>query len=375
MRILLLSTYLPDRIQSIEKFTQVLENGLKKFGHEVRTIRPKPIMAKIKPTSTGIGKWLGYIDKFIFFPKILQKSLSWADIVHICDHSSAPYIQYLHNFPHVVTCNDMLAIRSALGEIKENPTRWTGKQLQRMILNGLNKSQRVVCISEQTKSDLMRISCLNPDRVSRIYMGLNYPYAPMRESIREKKLKELNLDLDTQFLLHVGSNVWYKNRFGVISIFKNLIRYDNAKKLFLVMVGRSLTTEIKEFMITHNLNYKVRELIDIENESLRALYSSATALLFPSLQEGFGWPLIEAQACGCPVFTSERPPMTEICGTTGIYLDPENHKKAAEIISKSLSILDRLKSKSLENANKFTEEAMITAYIQIYQEVLSQKQK
>ncbi|MEM9540461.1 MAG: glycosyltransferase family 4 protein, partial [Cyanobacteria bacterium P01_E01_bin.42] len=175
----------------MEKFTQVLEHGLKKFGHDVRIIRPEPITAKIKPTSTGIGKWLGYIDKFIFFPKILQKSLSWADLVHICDHSSAPYVRYLQNFPHVVTCNDMLAIRSALGEIKENPTRWTGKQLQRMILKGLNQSQRVVCISDRTKSDLMRISCLNPDRVSRVYMGLNYPYTPMGEIIRKKKLKKL----------------------------------------------------------------------------------------------------------------------------------------------------------------------------------------
>lgn len=375
MKILLISTYIPDRIQSMEKFTKVLEIGLKKFGHEVRTIRPEPITAKIKPTATGIGKWLGYIDKFIFFPKILQKSLSWADIVHICDHSSAPYTQYLQKFPHVVTCNDMLAIRSALGEIKENPTRWTGKQLQRMILNGLNKSQRVVCISEQTKSDLMRISCLNPERVSRIYMGLNYPYRPMTRAMQEKKLKELNLNLDTQFILHVGSNAWYKNRFGVISIFKNLIQYDNAKKLLLVMVGRSLTTEMTEFIKTYHLTHKVRELIDIDNESLRSLYSSATALLFPSLQEGFGWPIIEAQACGCPVFTSKRPPMTEICGSTGIYLDPENHKTAGEIISKSLSRLDRLKSKSLENAKKFTDEAMITAYIQIYKEVLSKRQK
>ncbi|MEM9542668.1 MAG: glycosyltransferase, partial [Cyanobacteria bacterium P01_E01_bin.42] len=159
----------------------------------------------------------------------------------------------------------------------------------------------------------------------------------------------------------------------VISIFKNLIEYDNAKKILLVMVGRSLTVEMQEFIKTHHLTHKIRELIDVENENLRALYSSATALLFPSLQEGFGWPIIEAQACGCPVFTSERPPMTEICGTTGIYVDPENHEQAAEIISNSLSILDLLKSKSLENAKKFTEEAMITSYIQIYKKVLYQK--
>ncbi|MGK7928200.1 MAG: glycosyltransferase family 4 protein [Spirulina sp.] len=371
MKILVLATYLPDKSQSMERFATALEIGLKQFGHEVRIIRPEPIIAKIKPTATGIGKWLGYIDKFILFPQALKKSLSWADIVHICDHSSAPYTPYLQNVPHVITCHDLLAIRSALGEIKENQTKWTGRKLQKMILNGLNKSQRVVCVSDKTKADLMRITHLNPKRVSRIYMGLNYPYTPMEKSMREGKLKALNLDPERKFILHIGSNAWYKNRLGVLSIFKNLVQYENAESLLLVMAGQSFNEEMRKFIQTHNLEEKVIELIDIDNESLRALYSSATALLFPSLQEGFGWPIIEAQSCGCPVFTSERPPMTEVCGTAGIYIDPENQQEAAEIISKSLSKLDSLKTQSLEHAKQFTQEAMIASYIQVYQDSLN----
>ena len=79
---------------------------------------------------------------------------------------------------------------------------------------------------------------------------------------------------------------------------------------------------------------QVRELVSVQNEDLRALYSTATALLFPSFQEGFGWPIIEAQACGCPVITSNRTPMTEVGENAAIYINPDSPEEAAREIAK-----------------------------------------
>ncbi|MFW6296727.1 MAG: glycosyltransferase family 4 protein [Halothece sp.] len=371
MKILLVSNYLFDNQQSMQRFAQMLETGLTQFGHEVRLLRPKPVLGRLKPSSQGLGKWLGYLDKFILFPPALKKAIAWADIVHICDHSNAFYTKYLQNVPHLVTCNDLLAIRSALGEIEENQTKWTGRQLQRMVLNGLNKAERVACISEQTRQELLRLSDLHPQDVSRIYMGLNYPYKPMDETEAKKRLTALSVPLNVPFILHVGANHWYKNRIGVLKIFHSVLEKHSDENLYLVMAGSPFTGTMRNYIKNHNLTNKVIELIGVPNEDLQALYSTAKALLFPSLQEGFGWPIIEAQACGCPVFTSNRPPMTEVGGDAAIYIDPELPKDAANQIIDSFPKLDSLKEVSLANAEKFKLETMISKYLNEYDKVIT----
>ena len=375
MKILLLANYLPDDIQSMQRFATMLETGLPQFGHQVRVIRPQPGLGRFKPSPTGVGKWLGYIDKFILFPKKLRQEISWADVVHICDHSNAVYTKYLQNVPHVVTCNDLLAIRSALGEIPENQTRWTGRQLQKMILNGLNQAQRVACISEQTRQDLLRLSSLKVSAISLIYMGLNYVYTPMRKTEAQQYLDNLGIPNNSRFILHVGGNAWYKNRIGVLSIFYYLTQKQLQPYCYLIMVGQSFTSEMRQYIKTHDLRQKVIELVGVDNEDLRALYSSATALLFPSLQEGFGWPIIEAQACGCPVITSNRPPMTEVGGEAAIYIEPNLPEKAAETIAGCLPILESFKQKGILNAQYFNPEKMIFSYIQLYQDIIFDSKK
>jgi len=375
MKILLLANYLPDNIQSMQRFASMLETGLSQFDHQVRVIRPQPSIDRIKSLPKNVGKWLGYIDKFIFFPKKLRQEISWADVVHICDHSNAVYTKYLQNVPHVVTCHDLLAIRSAFGEIPENQTRWTGRQLQKMILNGLNQAQRVACVSEQTRQDLLRLSSLKVSAISRIYMGLNYPYTPMKKTEAQQHLDNLGIPNNSKFILHVGGNAWYKNRIGVLSIFYSLLQKNKKTEYYLVMVGQPFTIEMRQFIKTYNLSQKVIELVRVDNEDLRALYSSATALLFPSLQEGFGWPIIEAQACCCPVITSKRPPMTEVGGEAAIYINPTNPEEAAEIIARCLPILESLRKKGILNVQRFTIQQMISSYIQLYQDAIRNKKK
>jgi glycosyltransferase involved in cell wall biosynthesis len=321
MKILLIGNYVYSYQESMQRFASVLQEGLTAAGHKVRLIRPTPYFGRLRPSPTGVGKWLGYIDRLVIFPSVLVRVLKWPDIVHICDHANAVYVKYLRRCPHVVTCHDMLAIRSAFGEIPQNPTRWTGRKLQRMILKGLNRARRVICVSESTKADLLRISHLNCAQVGVIYNGLNYPYRPMEERERRTTLKALALD-GNPFLLHVGGDQWYKNRPGVLRIFSHLLQFPGISELKLVMVGKPWSAEMRRFVSEQGLGGKVVELVNVSNEDLRALYSSAMALVFPSLYEGFGWPILEAQACGCPVFTSNRPPMTEVGNDTAIYLDP-----------------------------------------------------
>ena len=393
MNILLIANYVNDGQQSMQRFADMLELGLKQAGHTVRVVRPQPVFGRLKPSATGLGKWLGYIDKFLLFPLGLRRAIAWADVVHICDHSNAFYASYLQQVPHVITCNDLLAIRSALGEIPENPTRWSGRQLQQLILKGLNSAQRVVCISERTRQDLLRISALPPEAATRVYMGLNYPYAPMTITTARHQVTQLGVPAGARYLIHVGGNHWYKNRLGVVQIFQALrsrlaqssdgtdgTNATDASELdkeldnlYLVMAGQPLPDHIQAWIDAHDLRHWVIEAHNVSNEDLRALYSAATALLFPSLQEGFGWPIIEAQACGCPAFTSNRAPMTEVGGTAAIYLEPEDIEASAARVAEALPHLSERTHASLANAQQFTPEAMIAAYVREYQQVIAER--
>ncbi len=371
MKILLIGNYQPDAITSMDKFLEVLATNLPQFGHQVKILRPKPKLGSLQPMIKPLRKWLGYIDKLVFFPSQLKQALSWADIVHICDHGNAVYTQYLQNIPHLVTCHDLLAIRSGLKEFSEYKTGWTGKKLQQMIINGLNQAHSVICVSQNTRNDLLRLCSIQPEAVSLIYQGLNYPYSPMKFYQAKLHLEHLEVPQNSHYLLHVGANHWYKNRLGVLKIFKNLLPLYTSSNLHLILVGQPLTSEMRQFIQNYHLSQNIIERVNINSEDLRALYSSATALLFPSLQEGFGWPIIEAQACGCPVFTSNRPPMNEIGGQAALYIDPTDPQQAAHTISLNLHKQEEMRDKGLINSQNFQTEIMIKKYIKVYQNLIS----
>lgn len=373
MNILLIGNYENDEQESMQRFADFMARGLTCAGHEVRTLRPGVFVGQLCPSAKGFGKWLGYVDKFGVFPRALRSSICWADVVHICDHSNSFYTRYMKNAPHVVSCHDLMAIRSALGEIPENRTGWTGRQLQRMIVSGLTAAQHVVCVSEATRRDLLRITGLPKDRVSRVYNSLNYPYSPMDQNEALARTRKFSLDFGQSFLLNVGGNQWYKNRLGVLQIFRHLRKLAPERNLKLIMVGKPWTEAMRGFVIEHGMTDVAFELTGVSNEDLRALYSTATMLLFPSLQEGFGWPIIEAQACGCPVLTSNRPPMDEVGGKAVIYVDPEDPESAALAARCALEKIPSMRGPSLLNAKRFNSSITIAAYLSIYDRVCSER--
>lgn len=168
------------------------------------------------------------------------------------------------------------------------------------------------------------------------------------------------------FLLHVGGNSWYKNKASLLRIFARMVRLDDSRTSNLVLAGAALPENLARLARELGVHDRVREAINVTNEQLCALYSAAQGLIFPSLAEGFGWPIIEAQACGCPVFTSNSKPMNEVGGDGAVYFDLEDESGAAEIISQALGNRASWIQLGHRNAMKYSADSMIQGYDRVY---------
>ena len=377
MKVLLVGNYAPDKQESMQRFSAMLETELRALGHDVRTVRPLPRFNRRGAGAAGVAKWLGYADKFLWFPALLKRAARHADIVHICDHSNAPYAKYCGQTPHLVTCHDVLAIVSALGLVPQNPTGATGKLLQRFILRGLNRAQFVACDSEKTREQLLEVSTLAPAQLDKVLVGFNYPYSPMPALQSAPLLRALLPQIAGEagaikpYILHVGGNQWYKNRQGVLKIYGELRELMGEQTPALVMAGKAFTGAMNALVEQLNLN-DVHAVCDVSNEQLRALYSRAQLLVFPSLAEGFGWPIIEAQACGCRVLTTGAAPMNEVGGDAAFYADAHDKTEFARVIKSLLeqNSTERAASveRSLNNIERFDPRVMAQRYAQIYRE-------
>jgi glycosyltransferase involved in cell wall biosynthesis len=356
----------------MQRFALLMERELNALGHSVKLLQPKPWLGKLLPVNRGLGKWLGYVDKFLLFPITLKRTAKNYDVVHLCDHSNAMYIRHLRTgrsaIPHVVTCHDVLAIRSALGEIPQNQVSRTGKLFQRWIFDGLKAAQLIVCDSEATRTELLRLTLRPPSSSTVVYLSLNYPYSPMPRAEAVERLDKCGFDARAPFFLHVGGAQWYKNRLGLLQIFNSLRQQAAGAKPRLLMVGKPLSDSLLEYIAGNALENAVEHLTDVSNEDLAAAYSIAEGLIFPSLQEGFGWPVLEAQACGCPVFTTGRPPMSEIGAGSAVYFEPEDAAAAAKIIAHALESRDSIRQRGSVNVLRFSVEQMIEGYTRAYEQ-------
>ena len=206
--------------------------------------------------------------------------------------------------------------------------------------------------------------------------GLAWPRPSYSSGLTSPGLRraELTTTLSAPFLFGIGGAQWYKNRSGLFHIFGELAQRSITAPV-LLYVGPSLDREQNELVARYKLGDRFVHAPNLTNEELRAAYSLAEGLIFPSWEEGFGWPIAEAQACGCPVFTSNRAPMTEVGGEAAVYFDPNAPVEAAALIARSLESTAPLRAAGLSHASRWNCEHMLDAYTRLYSDLLSRREK
>lgn len=371
MKVLLVGNYEFDGSTSMKVWSDALLRELLQRGIDAEVISPMPVFGRIRPSSGGLGKWLGYIDRFVIFPRSLRAAAAQADVVHICDHGSAMYVLNLRDKPTIVTCHDMLAVRGALGEVPDCPASFFGRRLQRWITKGMRRATRVACVSRFTLSDARRILG-QYENLSIVLNGLNYPFQQLDSNETDRRLAGV-VDVKAPFVLHVGSNLARKNREGVQRIFAKAAKDVDLR---LVFAGAILNEDLAQLARELHIEERIIEVARPDVRVLEALYNRALALLFPSRYEGFGWPPVEAQACGCPVVGSDIPPLVEVLGDSAALRPINDEERMAGDITRLL--LDRvyhekMKQRGLENVrSRFQTSRMMSEYVSLYREVACQ---
>lgn len=374
--------------QSMPRFARMLEQAYLARGHQVQMWSPQPKIYALIPRGR-LSKWAGYIDQYLLFPLWVRKQVKQqpADTLYIfCDQALGPWVPLVKHKPHVVHVHDLLALRSALGGVPENPTAWSGRLYQRYIRQGFKQAEHFISISNKTREDLHRFGEVNAATSEVVYNGLNYPYTPLPPNEAIQLLISAGQPAKPEgMLLHLGGNQWYKNLAGVIQLYIEYAK-NEAKPLPLWCVTPTPNKKIQLLLNQVPPQGQILFVQGIDNQALQAAYSLARVFIFPSLAEGFGWPIIEAQACGCPVLTTDAAPMNEISGSAASYIPVLKTSDDAQIwaingATKLKSLLavpekqrKKLVNEGIENVARFNADDAIEGYLNIYKQVLALSQ-
>lgn len=365
---------------SMPRFANYLSKGMKGLGHNVQVLRPQPFLYKI-PIG-GIGKkWLGYLDQYVIFSLQLFFKTRFTDrtkLYVLSDQALGLWAPLISGKAHVVHCHDFLALKSAKGEISINPVGFTGRLYQRLILKGFSKAKNFISVSKNTKSELEHILPKKPEISAYVYNGLNELFkVGNQERSRENLGKRIDRSLEKGYILHVGGNQFYKNRIGVIAIY-DAWRDSSQKKLPLVLIGTPPTPTVLKHYKASKYSSDIIFCSGLEDEMVKNAYQGASVFLFPSLAEGFGWPIAEAMACGCPVITTNEAPMNEVGGTAASYIENTGNfetmatwaKNASEKLELITSLdkkdLDPIREKGLEHVKNFDSQKTILELNKLY---------
>ena len=191
---------------------------------------------------------------------------------------------------------------------------------------------------------------------------------------KTKQLSNLDFDLSfdvskTQYLLHVGSSAWYKNRSAVFKSFLNAKNHSYGKKLKLVLVGPAPQPDEINAELCVSLKKYSTDVICLENISratLNHLYLNAQLLLFPSFIEGFGWPPLEAAKMDCSVITAKTGAIHDLMGDNARYVDPVNQESINKAVTDELEGASTKQLKVSLPSNQQCREN----YFQLYRELL-----
>lgn len=237
-------------------------------------------------------------------------------------------------------------------------------------------ADRVVAISEQTKQDLITYYHTPAEKIDVVYQSCDSSFAETHTAA-DIAAMVARYQLPSQYFLYVGSLIERKNLLGIVTAMNTL---KGALDIPLVVLGSGsgYKKKVKSYLEANGLTSQViflNEKVRLRNEELPLLYQGAVALIYPSLFEGFGIPILEALWSRTPVITSHGSCFAETAGNAALYvnpLDPATIASAMKEVAGNSQLVAEMREKGWQHAQQFTPEKCAAAMMEVYKKINNQ---
>jgi glycosyltransferase involved in cell wall biosynthesis len=332
------------------------------------------VQTKMSPTNAASASGRRSMgDLWAFSKKVMKFNL---DIFYF--PAVYTYFPILNRAKKIVTIHDMIADRHPN---KVFPSRklmlfWKIKQYI-----AVKQAQLLLTVSEYSKKRIIEYYNIHNSHVQVISEGPSsvFTVIPWNQEMHTV-LRRFQVYPDIRFLLYVGGISPHKNLRVLVDAYNELIRDLRYSDTKLFLVGDYQTdsfysdyTSLKSHINQLGLDEKVIFTGYIKDNQLAYFYNAASLLVFPSLEEGFGLPVIEAMACGTPVAASNAGSLPEIVGDAGCLFDPYSKEEMLEIIKRVLSDTDlskEMRHKGMERARQFSWEKAAKDLLSIFDKLV-----
>ncbi len=242
------------------------------------------------------------------------------------------------------------------------------------IFNSAQKATHIITCSEKSKTDISTILNIPPEKVTVSYPGIDKSiFHPVDKEESHHYLKK-NYSIKLPYILFVGTIEERKNITGLLTIYEKIHKQIPHH---LVLIGKKgyQSEKILSQIQTMESSHKILYLDYIKNHTeLKWFYNSADLLIFPSFDEGFGIPPLEAMACGCPTIVSNQGALPEVVGPDGIAIHPQDFDQFSTTIINILSdkeLHNNLKQRSIKQAEKFDWAITARTHYEVYKKLES----
>jgi glycosyltransferase involved in cell wall biosynthesis len=267
------------------------------------------------------------------------------------------FLKALKDKPFVITVYDMI---HELFPSSVHPLDRTIRHKKQV----LEKARKVICISNNTKIDLLRFYNLDESKIEVIHLAHT-------TFDKTENQAEHMINLPSKYILYVGGRKYYKNFNRMIKALSDIFKQNREIKLICVGGGKFSDDE-ENLFIENDIKSQV-EHYKVNDESLGILYANALCFIYPSLYEGFGIPILEAFSYGCPVVCSNASSFPEVAMNAAEYFDPLDVNSIKDSVQSILSDDSKrfaLKVAGFERAKDFSWEKTAQKTFEVYQSSL-----